>query len=234
MSFRHVYHLVVIISIVVNAADADSALFSRDDLLFADTGLASNTDALAFNQLESSSDLFSSSSNVLQMPFEDTQNSNLFLSDDVSFENTDSSDPVLISNADLDDLGNSDLFSIPNNAGLDDESVEIAGCSSSNASPIINKSRIRRRDASLCIDPQTGSFKSQDTPADTAVGGQSSGETSDLRALHTVFSGKNIRKNKTRVVCVLPLGSFSGECASNPPKCLWNSWATHSCIPHLT
>lgn len=184
MGLRHVSHLIVISSIVVHAADLGSASFLSDDLL------SSNTNALAFNQPDSSLDLFSSSSNALQLPIEDTKNSDLFSNNDVRLENTDDSDPLLIINADFDELGNNDLFSIPNNAGLDDGSVELAACASSNASPNIGLSRIRRRDASLCIDPQTGSFKSQDTPADTAVGGQSSEETSGLRALHTVFTGK--------------------------------------------
>ena len=167
-----------------------------DDLLFADAGLSSNTNALAFNQPDSSLNLFSSSSNVLQLPFEDTENSNPFSSNDFGFENTEDSGSFLINNADLNDLGISDLCFIPENAGLDDGSVALAYCSSSNASPTIGKSRIRRRNASPCIDPQTGSFKSQNIPADTAADGQSSEETSDLRALHTVFTSKKCREKQ--------------------------------------
>lgn len=223
MGFRHAPHLIVIISIVVYMANSDSTSFlSGDDLLFADTGLSSNSNnALAFNQPDSSLDLFSSSSsNVLQLPLEDTTNSDIF---------SDDSDPFSINNADLDNLGDNDLFSIPNTVGLDDGSVEMAACSSSsNDFPTIGKSRIRRQNPSVCTDPQhTGSFKSQDTPADTDVGGQSPKENPGLRALHTVLTPKRYMEQKNEQCLKHTAGVFPwGVCyqpTDVPPEAVGDS-----------
>ena len=191
MGFRHVFHLIVIISIIVYAAKADSTRVLSDDFLFSDIGLSSSKEVLAFNQPDSSLDLFSLSSDVFDSPFEDTNNSDLFFVD----------------SAGLDDTDNSDLFLVTN-AGLDDESVEVADCSSSEAYPVIGKSRIRRRDASdVCTDPRTGPFKSQGLPSD-AAGGQSHRKNLGIFSLTSVFSRAELKRRQNGVCNAVTIGSL--------------------------
>lgn len=188
-------------------ANSDSASFLSNDLLFSDIGFSSNTKALAFKQSDLSLDLSSSSSNVFDSPFEDTNNSNHFSSDNVGLEDTDNSDFSSTNNAGLEDMDNSDIF-LNNNAGFDVESVEVAACSSSEAAPVIGKSRIRRRDASdACIDPGTGPFKSQGLPSDTA-GHQSHMRNLGVFSLRSVLTEKEYQDRQNGVCKAVTVGSL--------------------------
>lgn len=167
MGFRHVLHL--IISMSVCAANSDST-----SLLSSDTAFSSSAESLAFKQSDSSLNLFSSSSDVSDLPFEDTNNRNLFSSDNLGLEDTNNKDLFLLNNVGLDDRSKNDLFPTPD-IKFDDGYVEMADCMSSKAFSVIGKSRIKRRDASdLCTDSGTGPFKSQDLPSAEAGDGQSS------------------------------------------------------------
>lgn len=198
MGFRHVLHLIVIISIVEYAASSDSMSFLNDDLLFSDTGFSSSTEAPALEQPEYSLDLSSS--------FEDANNDNLFSSDNDDLQDTDNTGLFLTNNAGLDDKGDGDLFSTPN-AGLDDESVQMADCSSSEASPVIGKSRIRRGNAfNACIDPGTGPFQSQGLPSD-AAGGESHRKNLGIFSLGSAL-GKYYEKRQNGVCKAVTVGSL--------------------------
>lgn len=138
MGFRHLIHLIVIISTdVVYAADSDSTSFLSNDLLFPDTGFSSSPETLAFNLPDFS------------LPFGNTDDGNLFSSGSVDLEDPDKSDLFLSNNIDLNDDNYNDLFF--HDAGLDNEPIQLADCSSSEVSPPTGrKSRIRRGDA--CVD----------------------------------------------------------------------------------
>lgn len=211
MGFRHVLHLIIIILSFVYVAHLDTSSVLNDDLFFSDTEFSSSTQALAFEQPDFSLDLSSSPSDVFDLPFEETNNSNRFSSENVGLEDTDNIDLFSTNNVDLDGKDNSDLFLI-HNAGLDDEPVEVADCSSSEVFPVINKSRIRRRDASdVCIDLGAGHFKSQGLPSD--AGGYQShmrnlGIFSFRSVLRSVLSEKEYESRQNGACKAVTVGSL--------------------------
>ena len=164
-------------------------------------------DALAFKKSDFSSDLSSSSSwssNLFDSPFEDTDISNLSSNDDADLANTD----------------DSGFFSL-DNAGLADKPVQLVDFSSSEASPFIGRSRIRRRDgAEFCNDPgTTDPFKSQAVPDSDKLNGLPvmPGPGQSLDSMRGLSLTERMIRKGTTFVKKLRSGPYPGEFVMNPP-----------------
>lgn len=206
----HLLRLIVIIPIVVSAGNSDSTSFLSDGLLFSDIGFSSSSieEALAFRQPDFSLDSLDSSSDGFDSPFENT-NGNFFSTDTVvGLEDTDNSDLLLTNYVDLNDKDNSDFFLI-HNTDFEDEPIQMTDCSSSKPSPIIGKSRIRRQDASsdVCPAPGPGPFKSQGVPSD-AAGGRPRTSHLDNFSLEWVLTEAEFRKRQNEACNIFTAGTL--------------------------